>query len=644
MISSLAWSWVQVSSTTGSIKCIVASCLYQTDLAGKHRQRVIEKQFERYIAQKKLSSSPEDIAIALQGEALIRSYSLSSASRPTTPPLSPNLTRVNTLETLQSSPPSTPQHVATLKKSQIPEVAHSVKQYPRATSSSETRLRDTQTASESKTQSTPSTPPRDKVVEEPNPQYPWLPKMVGGSGRYRHAEDASASWIQENTIAQMENTGMAEVLWHFGTRRNLSLPDGTSLASAAALRLIRAYQSPPPKEPSEEIDEDGVHIFRGFKPSGNDSKPIFRTKSEAPVQVNQSVLDSLVMTNKVSFGHSGNVVNPFGGTALASYKAPSLSDPAHPLSQSHRAATKAQKHLALRQQMSNNYSTSENAIETDSEYSIESGSENAIESDSEDEELGEIDLGTAGQTIQPEFMAAKKPVPKPNLVRQASSIHAQRQPSDSNNGTAVQSDNENESSKKAFKGVTKTATFPAHMQKMAKSSVHPRVAVKPQAKAATGTKIVAKTKATRKTLIKKTVRFSDQLVTKTDNEVIVITAKDLVANEGSADTIASSSRSDFSVGMQSQAQQLTTGKQKRKDSTDPSSVSSGEKMAQQKKLSSKAKGKQRAIESDGNISDSSAATVICRETKVGRKRALTAIRIPKVEVAVENAEVHTQPT
>lgn len=458
--------------------------------------------------------------------------------------------------------------------------------------------------------------------------------MVGGSGRYRHAEDASASWIQENTIAQMENTGMAEVLWHFGTRRNLSLPDGTSLASVAALRLIRAYQSPPPKEPSEEIDEDGVHIFRGFKTSRNNSKPIFRTKSEASVQVKQSVQDSLDMTNKASFSHSGNLVNPFGGTALASYKAPSLSDPAHPLSQSLRAAAKAQKHLALRQQMSNNYSTSENAIESDSE--------SAIESDSEDEELGAIDRGTAAQTVQPEFMAAKKPVPKPNLVRQASSIHAQRQPSNSNNGTAVKSDNGNESTKKAFKGATKTATVPPHMHKvMAKSSVHPRIAVKPQAKTATGTKVVAKTKATRKTLVKKTVRFSEQLVTKTDNEVSVIAAKDPVAHEGSADTIASSSRSESSVGMQAQAQQLTTGKQKRKDSTDPSSVSGGEYMAQQKKSSCKAKGKQRAVESDGNISDSSAATVICRATKLGRKRALTAIRTPKVEVAVENANVNT---
>ena len=464
------------------------------------------------------------------------------------------------------------------------------------------------------------------MIDEPNPKYPWPPKMAGGAGRYRYAVDASPSWIQENTVSQMENTCIAGALWHLGTRLNLSFPDGTRIASVAESKLARAYCGPP-KELSHEVDEDGVHIFKGFNGSGKALKPIMRTKNEVSVQLSESVHDSPAMTNKVSFSHSGKLVDPFGGPSQASYKAPTLCNDTHPLSQSYRAAVKTQRILAPRQQMPISYT----------------GSENAFESYSDNEWLGEVEESGIDTTkinptkIQPTFTIGKKLVPSANFVRSVSLIHEQLQMRCSNSETVFRNNTENESSEKGFEGATKMAEVPAETQKeTVKTSVRERVAVKSQAKPATGSKVAPKAKGTRKGPIKKAVRFSKQLVTKINNEVSVVAAKDLDDHTGSANTIASSSRSDSSVEMQLQAQHSKSGKQHRKDSTDPSSVSSGEHLPQQKKLSTKAKGKQRVVESDGNISDSSNATVVYKPTKVGRKRAVTAIRIPKVEVAVEN--------
>lgn len=607
-----------------------------------HRQRVVDRKFQRYIAQKKLSNAPEDIAIARQGEALLRSSTLSSASRPITPFSSTNPTRVNKPESSPSSPPSTAQHVATkpsvpLMKSQIPEVARPVKKYQGATSTTffGTRLCDTKTAAKlehggksfklresfqanktkRKTQTTANTSRHGKTMKEPNPKYSW-PRMAGGSGRYRHAEEASASWIQENTISQMENTGIAEALWHLGTKLDLSFPNGSNMASAAELRLGQVYRSPA-NEQSHEIDSDGVHVIRGFHGTGKVLEPILRTKSEVSVQANESVHKSGVVRKKVSFSHDSKLAYPWGAAYHASYKVPSLYDPAHPLSQSYRAATKTQKVLACRQQMPINYTTDENAIE----------------SDSEDEMLGGME--DSNTRPNPMFTNCQKLVPRQTLGCDVSVVHEQLQRRDSNDETAVESYTDNETFEGAFKGSTKMAKDLVHtQQETAKTSMRSRIPVRSHAKTATSDEIAPNMKNTRKLLIKKAVRFSKHLITKIDNGVSVVVVKDLSAQTGSANTTVSSSRSDSGIEMQSMDE-----RHERKDSTDPSSVSSAEKLPRQKKLSVTVKGKQRAVESDGNVSDSSAATVIYSSTKVGRKRAVTAVRNSTVEVAVDTVEV-----
>lgn len=479
----------------------------------------------------------------------------------------------------------------------------------------------------------PNTHHRGRVIKESNAKYPWPPEMTGGSGRYRHAVEANASWVEENTISQLEHTDMAWAICKFATRMNLSFPDGSSIANVASLRLHRA-ESGPSKEPSHEIDEDGVHIFKGFNSSGKALKPILRTKSEVSVQRNDLLHNSLALTNNVFFSHSGKLVDPFGGPAQASYKAaPSLCDSAHPLSQSIRAAIKTEKVAAPRQQIQMEYSDDENAIASDSEDEWLGGTEKSG--------IDTTNAGNAGPSetitkpIQPMFTITKQLVPKPNLVGVVSVIHEQLQVRYSDDETAVESLPDNKSFEKAFEGAMKTIRAPPHTPKeTVKTSVR---AVKSQAKTATGSKLAAKVKTTRKGPNTKAVRFSKQLVTKIDNEVNVV-----ADHTGGFSTTASSCRSGSSVDVQSQSQQIKAGMQ-RKDSTDPSSVSSEENLAQQKKLSSRAKGKQRAVEIDGNSSDSSTATVVYRSAKGGRKRALTAVRIPKVEVAIEKVKVHPQP-
>lgn len=653
---------------------IVASGLHQAELSSKHRQHIIDKEFERYIAQKKLSTEPEDIAIALQGEALIKSYSLSSASRQTTPSSSPNLTRVNTFETSLSSPPPTPQRVATkpslpLKKSQIPEVAHPVKQYQRANSTLfETSLSDSVTTYKVdheantfkgtiwesfeagkeglKPQSTSNTPHCGKVIEESDPKYPWPPKMAGGAGRYRHAEEASASWIQEHAVAQVENTCMAGALWNLATRMNQSLPNGNSFVNAAALKLLRAEDTSP-KEVSYEIDENGVHIFKGFDSSVKDLKPIFRTKSTDSVQINESIQKLPVNTNKDSLAHGAKLVDRFGGPPQASYKAPSLCDSAHPLSQSIGTATKTQRASASRQQMQMTYSDGENAIESDSED--EEGSDvhatNINPTTTTTIGHGNAALDeTTTEALQVMFTNAKKLVPRAKLVTAVSLIHEQLQMRYSDDETAVESYTSSRASGKGSEAAKKTVEISAQTSKdTVKTSVRGKVADKSQAKIATGSKQAPKAKATQRRPSKRAVRFSKQLVTKVDNGDKIIAAQDLEDRTGSVSTTGSSSQSESSVEIRSQAPQIRAGNKHRKDSTDRSSVSSGEELLQQKKLSSKAKGKQRAVEGDGNGSDCSAATVVPKLTKVGRQRAVTAVRMPKVEVAGGKIEVHPQP-
>lgn len=653
---------------------IVAPGLHQAELSSKHRQHKIDKEFERYIAKKKLSTEPEDIAIALQGEALIRSYSLSSASRPVTPSLSPNLTRINTFETSLSSPPSTPQRVATkpslpLKKSQIPEVARPVKRYQRAHSTlfdaapsdSDTTLKvdhDANTFKNTiwesfqadkeglKPQRTPNTPHYGKVIEESNPKYPWPPKMAGGAGRYRHAEEASASWIQEHAIAQVENTCMAGALWNLATRINKSSPNGSSFAKAAGLKLLRAEDTSP-KEVTHKIDENGVHIFKGFNSSVNLQEPIPRTESDAPIQIAQSVHGFPVKTNKDSFGHGDKLVDLFGGHAQASHKAPSSCGSAHPLSQSIRAATKTQTASAPRQQMEMTYSDDENAIASDSEDEEESDVHATNINPTTTTTIGHGNGGpteTTTTATQLLFTKAKKVVPRPNLVGGVSLIHEQLQMRRLNDKTAVESYTGSGSFEKPFEVAMKTAEVSAQTSKeKVKTSVRAMVAVKSQAKTATSGKLAPKAKAIQRRPSKKAVRFSKQLVTKVDNRVNIIAAQDLVDRTGSVSTTGSSNQSDSSVEIQSQAPQIRAGNQQRKDSTDRSSVSSGEKLPQQKKVSTKAKGTRRAIEGDGNDSDGSAATVVPKSTKIGRQRAVTAIRMPKVEVAGGKIEVYPQP-
>ena len=625
----------------------------------------------------KLSNSPEDVAIALQGEALLRSSSVSSASRPSTPSSSPNLTRVNTLETTHTSPPPTPQHITTsaqvpLKKSQIPELAHPVKQHQSVNSTFfDTRLYDTRSTAEldcdrntfketiwehlyadkeeRKTQSTPNTPRRSMSIEaESDAKYPWPPKMVGGSGRYRHAEEATAPWIEENAISQMENNGIAEVVGNFAMKRNLSIPDGTSIANIAAIRLHRAYHSPP-KEVSHEIDEDGVHIFKGFNASGKALKPILRTKSEPSVQINEAAQHSIITRNKASFNHSGKLVDPFGGPSQASYKTPSLSDEAHPLSQSYRATANMKRVLALHQQVPINYPNDESAIESDSEDEWLGGMDGNGNEPTKVKPAEATSKAIAGPSenrrtdIQPTFTANKKLVPRPAFVRTVSLLHEQLQMRYSSDETAIESYTEDEVLEKAVEGAGKTVEELAQIQKETAQTmlVRSKGTAKIQPKTATGSKVVPKVKVARKTSAKKAVRFSKQLVTKVNNEVSAVIAEDPDDHADSANTTDSSDCSGSSVEVQLKAQQMKGGRQPRKDSTDPSSVSSGEDLSQQKKLSSKAKGKQRAVETDGNNSDSSTATVVYKPAKVGRKRAVTAIRIPKVEVAVEGAGAHS---
>lgn len=653
---------------------IIAPGLHQAELSSKHRQYKIDKKFERYIAQKKLSTDPEDIAIALQGEALIKSYSLSSASRPVTPSSSPNLTRVNTFETSLSSPPPTPQRVATkpslpLKKSQIPEIARPVKRYQRAhltlfdaaPSDSDTTAKVDHDANTFKNtiwessqadkdvlapQSKPNTPHDGKVIEESNPKYRWPPKMVGGAGRYRHAEEASAAWVQEHAIAQVENTSMAGALWNLATRMNQSSPNGSSITIAAGLMLLRAEDTSP-KEVTHKIDENGVHIYKGFDSSVNLLEPLLCTKSDASNHITESIQDLPVETAKVSFSHSDKLVEPFGGLAQASYKAPSSCGPAHPLSQSIRAATKTQTASASHQQMQMTYSDDENAIASDSEDEEESDVHATNINPTTTTTIGHGNAGpneTTTTATQLMFTNVKKVVPRPDLVRGISLIHEQLQMRYSNDKTAVESHTGSGSFKKAFEAARKTAEVSAQTSKgTAKTTVRATVTVKSQAKTATSGKLAPKVKITQRRPSKKAVRFSKQLVTKVDNGVKIIAAQDLGDRTSSVSTTGSSSQGDSSVETQSQAPQIRAGNQQRKDSTDRSSVSSGEKLPQQKKVPTKAKGTRRAIEGDGNDSDGSAVTVVPRSTKMGRQRAVTAIRMPKVEVAGGKIEGYPQP-